>query len=242
MKLWGWAFFLISPCFSYMFFHHLHTLPMVLRWGDQEAVESKWGEGLTASGIRTMASQLLLGGRRQGSNVTGCSWFVGAILEWFVGGWFLIWCCNYFIWLLYNVFYLFFRSWEAHFRIRLFRICGQRWTDLRCGWRCNHHWASPAIPCVYCDVVDLVIDEPIKPEVKLSTWKGKKWPVHVGLGLVQLLFFWGGWFMVFRSFSPVEPVRKFWNVLTWSGRGSNGWPDLVRHWGLNATWRRIHSM
>eukprot|EP00435_Cladocopium_sp_Y103_P065817 s319_g27.t2 len=33
-----------------------------------EAVEGKWGEGLLSSGIRTMASQLLLGGRRQ-SNV-----------------------------------------------------------------------------------------------------------------------------------------------------------------------------
>ncbi|CAK8985576.1 Magnesium-chelatase subunit H (Mg-protoporphyrin IX chelatase subunit H), partial [Durusdinium trenchii] len=31
----------------------------------QEAVESKWGDGLAASGIRTMGSQLLLGGRRQ---------------------------------------------------------------------------------------------------------------------------------------------------------------------------------
>lgn len=34
----------------------------------QEAVEGKWGDGLLSSGIRTMASQLLLGGRRQ-SNV-----------------------------------------------------------------------------------------------------------------------------------------------------------------------------
>eukprot|EP00434_Breviolum_minutum_P022759 symbB.v1.2.020078.t1/scaffold1661.1/size106951/1 len=31
----------------------------------QEAVEGKWGEGLISSGIRTMGSQLLLGGRRQ---------------------------------------------------------------------------------------------------------------------------------------------------------------------------------
>ena len=31
----------------------------------QEAVEEKWGEGLISSGIRTMGSQLLLGGRKQ---------------------------------------------------------------------------------------------------------------------------------------------------------------------------------